>query len=218
VRGITVDNAIFLGSDIQSKVFVPYDTFATLIGQESAADVFAVSFGTENRAAQQSILDAIRTRLGALRPSGTLALTEFETTRQQTDILSATLRGMVILVALIGATGLLNTLALTVIERRREIGVLRALGTDNRQVMAIFITEGMGLGAAGWAVGLVAGYGLGRLFVGALAATLFDFTFRFPPEMAAASLVFALTLALVASAAPALAAANLRTIEAIRYE
>ncbi len=218
VRGITVDNAIFLGSDIQSKVFVLYDTFAALVGQSSAADVFAVFLTPDTRTEQQQILDAIRQKLGNLRPSGTLALTEFETTKQQTDILSATLRGMVILVALIGATGLLNALALTIIERRREIGVLRALGTDNPQMVAIFITEGMGLGIVGWLVGVGMGYGLARLFVGALASTLFEFTFRFPPTLIGMSLFFALSLALVASIAPALAAANLKTIEAIRYE
>lgn len=218
VRGIAVDNAIFLGSDIQSKVFVPYDTFAGLVGQSNAADVFALSFIPTTRIEQQAVLDAIRQKLGNLRPSGTLALTEFETTKQQTDILSATLRGMVILVALIGATGLLNTLALTIIERRREIGVLRALGTDNPQMIAIFMTEGIGLGLLGWLIGLGVGYGLARLFVGALAATLFEFTFRFPPDLLGLSLLFALLLALIASIAPALAAANLKTIEAIRYE
>jgi putative ABC transport system permease protein len=218
VRGITVDNAIFLGSDIQSKVFVAYDTFAGLVGQSTAADVFAVSLAPSTRVEQQAVLDGIRQKLGNLRPSGTLALTEFETTKQQTDILSATLRGMVILVALIGATGLLNTLALTIIERRREIGVLRALGTDNLQMVAIFMTEGLGLGIVGWVVGLGMGYTLARLFVGALASTLFEFTFRFPPDLIGLSLLFALALALVASIAPALAAANLKTIEAIRYE
>lgn len=218
VRGVTVDNAIFLGSDIQSKVFVPYETFAGIVGQSTAADVFAVSLAPTTRIEQQAVLDTIRQKLGTLRPSGTLALTEFETTKQQTDILSATLRGMVILVALIGATGLLNTLALTIIERRREIGVLRALGTDNPQMMIIFMTEGLGLGVLGWLVGVALGYGLARLFVGALASTLFEFTFRFPPDLIGISLLFALGLALVASIAPALAAANLKTIEAIRYE
>ncbi len=218
VRGVTVDNAIFLGSDVQSKVFVAYDTFAGLIGQSTVADVFAVSLSPATRVEQQAVLDTIRQKLGNLRPSGTLALTEFETTKQQTDILSATLRGMVILVALIGATGLLNTLALTIIERRREIGVLRALGTDNPQMVAIFMTEGLALGVVGWVIGLGMGYGLARLFVGALASTLFEFTFRFPPGLIGISLLFAVVLALVASIAPALAAANLKTIEAIRYE
>jgi ABC-type antimicrobial peptide transport system permease subunit len=51
-----------------------------------------------------------------------------------------------------------------------------------------------------------------------LASTLFEFTFRFPPELIGMSLLFALGLALIASIAPALAAANLKTIEAIRYE
>ena len=76
----------------------------------------------------------------------------------------------------------------------------------------------VGLGIVGWVVGLGMGWILARLFVSTLSATLFEFTFRFPPSLIILSLGFAVGVALVASIAPALAAANLRTIEAIRYE
>ncbi len=125
---------------------------------------------------------------------------------------------MVLLVALVGAAGLLNTLALNVLERRREIGVLRALGTDNAQLTLLFVAEGAGLGALGWALGLAVGWGVGYLFVRALSTALFEIGYRFPPSFALSSLLFALCLSLVASVAPALAAAHLSTTEAIRYE
>ena len=105
-----------------------------------------------------------------------------------------------------------------VLERRREIGVLRALGTDNGQMVLLFVVEGLALGSAGWMVGMVLGWGMGRLFVAALSTVLFDILFRFPPSLLFGSLFFALALSLVASVSPALAAAHLRTIEAIRYE
>ncbi len=218
VRGIVVDNAIFLGSDIQSKVFVAHTTFANLVGEKDAVDLFALTLEPDTMAEQQAILNEIDRKLANLRPSSTLALTEFENSRQQTNILTAALRGMVFLVALVGAMGLINTLALNVLERRREIGVLRSLGTDNRQLIFLFLAEGLGLGVLGWLLGLVLGWGMGYLFVNALSSTLFAFPYRFSPILIGSSFLFALVLSLSASVAPALGAANIPTIEAIRYE
>ncbi|MGB0388256.1 MAG: ABC transporter permease [Ardenticatenaceae bacterium] len=218
VRGIVIDNAIFLGSNIQSKVFVAHTTFASMVGQESAADMFALTLQPETQSEQQAILNEVERKLASLRPSSTLALTEFETSREQTRILTTALRGMVLLVALVGAMGLINTLALNVLERRREIGVLRALGTDNQQLVFLFVAEGLGIGTLGWLIGLLLGWGMGYLFVGALANALFEFPYRFPPSLVLSSLLFALLLSLASSVAPALAAANIPTIEAIRYE
>ena len=216
VRGIVVDNAIFLGSDIQSKVFVPHSTFAPMVGQDDAADMFALTLEPRTSLEQQAILNNIDRKLANLRPSSTLALTEFENSRQQTRILTAALRGMVLLVALVGAMGLINTLALNVLERRREIGVLRVLGTDDQQLFFLFVAEGLGIGTLGWLIGLALGWGMGYLFVNALSNALFEFPFRFPPTLS--SLLFALLLSLAASVVPAFAAANIPTIEAIRYE
>ena len=218
VRGIVIDNAIFLGSDIQSKVFLPHTTFAALIGQKDAVDLFAITLQPDTIAEQQAILNEIDRKLANLRPSSTLALTEFENSREQTRILTAALRGMVLLVALVGAMGLINTLALNVLERRREIGVLRSLGTDDGQLILLFLAEGLALGTLGWLLGLILGWGMGYLFVEALSSTLFAFPYRFPSTLILTSLLFALFLSLSASVVPALAAANIPTVEAIRYE
>lgn len=218
VRGIVVDNAIFLGSTIQSKVFVPIATFAPMTGNDSAADIFALSLLPQNQADQQRILDEIDRKLASLKPSSTLALREFETSKEQTRILAVALQGMVILVGLVGAMGLVNTLALNVLERRREIGVLRALGTDNSQMGLLFLTEGMALGLFGWLIGMGLGWAMGRLFVDAIATALFPIPYHFPLSFGFSSLIFALLLSLASSLAPAFAAANIPTVEAIRYE
>lgn len=218
VRGVVLDNALFLGSEIQSKVFVPYPTFAPLTGQDDAADLFALELVPTDLAGQQQVLGEVDRKLAALRPSSTLALVEFETSKEPTRILTAALRAMVLLVTIVGAAGLANTLTLNVLERRREIGVLRAIGTDNRQLATIFLTEGLALGGAGWLVGLGAGWLIGRTFVALLSATLFQFPFSFSPLLPVISLVFALGVALAASLVPALAAGRIPTVEAIHYE
>jgi putative ABC transport system permease protein len=218
VRGIVRDNAIFLGSDIQSKVFVPYTTFASMLGQRNPVDVFAFSVAPRSRVEQQVVLEEVDRKLAPLRPRSTLALTEFEKSQEQTRILTAALRGMVLLVAIVGAAGLVNTLALNVLERRREIGVLRTLGIDDPQLASLFVTEGLGLGTLGWILGLLLGWIMGFFFVRALSTTLFLIPFSFPLALLFSSLLFALLLSLVASVVPAFAAARIPTGEAIRYE
>ena len=76
----------------------------------------------------------------------------------------------------------------------------------------------MALGLGGWLVGLVIGYPLGLFLVNLMQSVLFHIDYMFSPLMVLASLVFALGIALVASLAPALAAARLRVGQVLRYE
>jgi ABC-type antimicrobial peptide transport system permease subunit len=70
----------------------------------------------------------------------------------------------------------------------------------------------------GWALGLVVGYPLGRLFTHLMESVLFQIDFAFPPLLLVASLAFTLALAAGASLGPALAAAHMPAQQALRYE
>jgi putative ABC transport system permease protein len=112
----------------------------------------------------------------------------------------------------------LNTLTLNVLERRREIGVLRAIGAVDANLVQVFLTEGLALGLGGWIVGVLIGYPLGQLLVNLMQSVLFHIDYIFSPTMVLASLVFALAIAILASLAPALGAARLRVGQVLRYE
>ena len=79
----------------------------------------------------------------------------------QTRILSLLLYAMVIIVAVIGGIGIANTLTLNVLERRREIGVMRAIGAGNSHLVQAFLTEALFLGGGGYLLGLALGYPAG---------------------------------------------------------
>jgi len=215
VVGVAIDNTIFLGSQVQSKVFAPRRTVAQLRGLEGRASLFAL--GVRGQSVQAVLADIDR-RYAAWSPAGESAQAEVDAARKQSQTLGLALRSMVVLVAIIGAIGLANTLTIGVLERRREIGVLRALGATNWQIAQSFLTEGIMLGLLGWGLGLVIGYGLGRVFVHALETLLFHISYLFTPTLVLLSLAFALTLSVAASLGPAWAAARLPTIEILRYE
>ncbi|MBN1485339.1 MAG: ABC transporter permease [Chloroflexia bacterium] len=81
------------------------------------------------------------------------------------DRLQALLNGMLLLAILAAAAGVLNTTLIAVHERRRELGLLRALGATRRQLWAVVVGEAAWMGLLGGLLGLLAGLGLTAIFV-----------------------------------------------------
>lgn len=127
---------------------------------------------------------------------------------------------MVLIVLIIPSLlGLVNTLAINVLERTREIGVLRAIGASQRQVRRMVLAEALLLGLAGAALGIVAGLAMGYALSALVANTMSAaFTFSFPWMGAVAAVVVAVLLAAVASIVPARQAARLQIVRALQYE
>ena len=121
----------------------------------------------------------------------------------------------------VGATALavLNTLLISVVERRRELGILRAIGTSRRRVRRMVATEALAIGAVGGALGVL--LGLSGHYVAVVAyRKLVGFTVRY--ELVAVPIVVAVisaaAIVVFASLAPAWRAARLNVVEAIGYE
>jgi len=125
---------------------------------------------------------------------------------------------MVAIVGGVGLVGILNTQTLNVLERRREIGVLRALGAQWTHLWRLFLLEGALLGTAGFFLGLPAGWALAQGLMGIISVALITLRFTLLPADVAGSLFFALLLSILGGALPALAAARLRPVEVLRYE
>jgi putative ABC transport system permease protein len=76
------------------------------------------------------------------------------------------LAGIASISLVVAGVGIMNVMLVSVTERRAEIGLLKALGAANRQILAVFLSEAVLLAGAGGLVGLTAGYTAVRLFVG----------------------------------------------------
>src|SRR5579871_672701 len=123
-----------------------------------------------------------------------------------------------VIVAVVGAIGLFNALVMGVLERRREIGILRSMGARSRQVALVFWTEGLTLGVVSWviasALGIPAAYGF-VLLLGKLLVTL---PFALNPLSLVWMLLFILVVATLASIGPVWGASRLRIAETLKYE
>ena len=130
------------------------------------------------------------------------------------------LGAMAMLVAAVGAIGMASTMSLNVIERRREIGVMRAVGAGTWTVLQVVLTEGLLIGVLSWTVALALSLPL-TLLVG---NTVGDLLIQTPLELAPSPLGVALWLAIVtlvaavASAIPALEASELPVHQVLAYE
>ena len=123
-----------------------------------------------------------------------------------------------IIVVFVAAVALLNTLTLSVLERRREIGVLRAMGSSRRFTLGMVLAEAAGIGVVGGVLGLL--FGLTDQWLYSLVSgdiMNFDVDFR-PSPMALVFTVGAIAISLLGSVSPARRAARLNIIEAVSVE
>jgi putative ABC transport system permease protein len=120
----------------------------------------------------------------------------------------------------IGILGIANALYTSVLERQREISVLRALGAFRRQVGKIVVLESGLLGIVGVAVGTLCGSCLSFILIYVINRQSFGWTLRFdfPAWTIAANLTVIFTAALVAGVWPAYQASNVRLTEKLRME
>ena len=123
-----------------------------------------------------------------------------------------------VIVVLVAAVALFNTLTLSVLERRREIGVLRAMGSSRRFTLQMVLAEAAGIGVVGGVLGLLFGLTDQWLF-SLVSADIMNFNVGFQPSpMALIFTIGALAISLLASVPPARRAAQLNIIEALSVE
>ncbi len=124
---------------------------------------------------------------------------------------------MIVIVAVVVGLGLFGTLTMNVVERRREIGVLRSVGAPTRTLLGTFLLEGLLLGLLGWGLGVALGAPASRLLVEFLGDKLIPLEYVLPAAGVRLTLLATLTIALVASLGPALLATRVRVAEILRY-
>ncbi|MBM3678804.1 MAG: ABC transporter permease [Actinobacteria bacterium] len=121
------------------------------------------------------------------------------------------------LALIVGGIGVTNTMAMSVFERTREIGILRAIGWKRRLIAALIVSEAAGISLLALGLGLLLGWVTAHLFTRqSQLGTLVEPGFT--PGVFAWGLTFALGVALIGALYPTWVAVRLRPIQALRYE
>lgn len=204
-------------------VYVNYEYLMHTIG--AIGRVYSIRVLTEQHdlAYQQQVARALEAAYSAagLQISGVQTGVEIsQQNTSQTDILVYFLLVMAVLIAVVGGLGLTSTMSINVIERTREIGVMRAIGASNASIQSIVIVEGMVIGILSWIVGAIlavpVGMAVGNVVGVAFLQTPLDFAFALDGFLAWLAMV--LVISAVASYLPARNASRLTVREVLAYE
>ena len=142
------------------------------------------------------------------------------TTADGLNILTGFLLVMASLIALVGSIGLAGTMSMNVLERTREIGIMRAIGASDRAVINLVMVEGLLIGILSWLFGTLLAFPISNLLSNAINLSLFGAPSRFT-FTATGPLVWlgvVLLLSIFASIIPAHNAASLTIREVLSYE
>jgi len=180
----------------------------------AGADAYAVRFGADATTEQRAALDETARSL-ALEP---VTLGRIQgAIGDALDRVFGLFDALALVAVIVAALGIVNTLTMNVLERVREIGVLRAAGMTRRQVWRSVVVEAGVTGGIGAICGVAAGLGIGALMV-VLAGGRLDLAVDVPWLAVGVAFALGIGLAMVAAAYPARLASRVSIVRAVGYE
>jgi putative ABC transport system permease protein len=204
-----------LGFDLDDTVYIPAARALTLFNNES---LFEIDVMYDDDTPVEKVVEGIREVLVARHGRDDVTIT---TQQQMLDVLGSVLNVLTFSVAaiggislLVGAIGIITIMTIAINERTNEIGLLRALGARQSQILSLFLGEAVVLAAIGGLSGLAFGTGIAGLLHTALPAL----PVHIPLGYVLLAEVVAVSIGLAAGVVPAYRAANMDPVEALRAE
>ena len=228
LRSLGRDATFTLVGIVQSPTQRPF-----LYAPSTALDTLTRSAGKAGilmTITEQSDADSERTIATALRDTLERAGFDVSATQTRSEI-KATIDSlfnamllfvsvMALLLGVVGALGLAGTMTMNVVERSREIGVMRAIGARDRAVLLVFLTEGLLIGFLAWLIGVIISLPISKVLSDALGESFVQRPLAFTPALDGIGfwLLAVAILAIVASFLPAFRATRLAVREVLAYE
>jgi putative ABC transport system permease protein len=132
-------------------------------------------------------------------------------------IVQAVLVAIAIISLIVGSIGIMNSMFTSVLERTRDIGVMRAVGATSNDILVIFLLESTLVGLFGGAIGALTGIGVSKMFEWVASNAGYNiFKVAISPALIVFSIIFSGLIGLIAGYLPSRSASNLRPVEALR--
>lgn len=216
-----------IGGPSDTGVYIPLEKAASFFDTEQC-DMIIVKLKTTNNEIVTQVTDAITNhfseQVSVISSTAVLNLLS-----RIFNTIQLFLAGIAAISLLVAGIGIMNIMIVSLMERTREIGILKALGMKSRTVLAIFLGESIIIGILGGLIGVGLGW-----FLANLIATLFSsggplsdafggnaglsITPVFQPELIAGAIGFGVIVSVVFALYPAWRASKLKPVEALRYE
>jgi putative ABC transport system permease protein len=216
VVGVMLKKGTSLGMDIDDIVYVPVTSGQELFDTDSLFEIIASTPRSEDVDRAIAQIKDILIKRHARKEDFTIQTqgAMLETMNTILGVLTAALGGIAGISLVVGGIGIMNIMLVSVRERTREIGIRKALGARNRDIMAQFMIEAITLSGAGGIIGILLGVGLALLIP--------LFVTVLPTSVSAWSIIMAFTFSAAVGVFfgvyPARKAALQNPIQALRYE
>jgi putative ABC transport system permease protein len=203
--------------------YVPLDALARETGSVNQGNVLMVTTEEHDLETQQRVgqaLDAALAAFGIEATSVRSAIEERESDQSQFEATIYILFSMAAMAGLVGGIGLASTMSINVLERTREIGVMRAIGASSLAIVGMFVVEGVLVGVLSWLLAMPLSVPGARLFSNLIGEILLEMPldFRYSTGGVLLWLLIVTALSALASLWPALRATRVSVREALAYE
>jgi ABC-type lipoprotein release transport system permease subunit len=215
IVGIT-DN----GQEDGTVLFVPLPTLRSVLQEPTGVSTYWIRTTSPEHAVVDRTFTALEDRLNVLgyQMGGELTYVEEQSDVASNRTITTTIAVFGLLIVAISMVALANAITMSIIERTREIGILRCIGARARDVRRIFATEGVAVALGGWLLGIPLGYALDRLLVWLVWEVVeVRIDFVFPPWNVLFALLGTVILALLIMLLPIRRAVRFRPGDALRY-
>jgi putative ABC transport system permease protein len=212
-----------LGMGMMPQVYASYDDIARIThdyGQARDFMMLTEQSDPSSQAQAATMLEAVFSQAGQHVNSAQSRTEEYASVSASFDTIIYLALVMAVLLAIVGGLGLTGTLGTNVIERTREIGVMRAIGAADGAVAQVFIVEGIVIGLLSWLFGAVLAIPMGQLFSQAIGQGFVQTSLTNVYSMEGVSLWLAVVLLVsaLASFLPARNASRLTVRDVLAYE
>ena len=216
VVGVMRKKGMSLGWDVDDLVFIPVTSGQELFDTDALFEIIASTPRSEDVDRAIAQIKDVLIRRHAHKEDFTI-MTQgamLETMNTILNVLTAVLGGIAGISLLVGGIGIMNIMLVSVRERTREIGIRKAIGARNRDIMAQFMIEAVTLSGVGGVIGIVIGVGIALLIP--------VFVTVLPTSVSAWSIIMAFSFSMAVGVFfgvyPARKAAHQDPIQALRYE
>lgn len=204
-------------------VFTNYPYYAQVAHDAGRAEWVFATIAEQGLAAETQTVRELEARYerAGLDVGATAKVTEeMGEAQAMFEVIIVLLLIMAFLLAAIGGLGLMGTMSINVLERTREIGVIRAIGASNWSVLKVFITEGVIIGVLSWGVGVLLAIPLSLVLSNAIGEAFLSspLSYTFSVWGALLWLVVVVALSALASFLPAWNASRITVREVLAYE
>lgn len=207
-------------SQDDNQINIPLDAAREIFQEQDAVDVIIaqVKSGYDIPLLQAKIEKELERSRGDTNFQVLTATQILQQIGEVLGIIQVVLIGIAAISLLVGAIGIMNSMYTSVLERTKDIGIMKAIGAGNQAIVQIFLIESGLIGLVGGIFGTALGVGLALLIssFSKNAGFTLDITLEVP--VLALGLFFAFVVGVVSGILPAYQASKLRPIEALRYE